>query len=67
MLFRSLAPITGLLGAALEQTVEYFDLTFSDGAGLSFGAFVEMEFTQPVNARLVGKVTLGVTGAVSAF
>ena len=58
---------TGLAGAALEQTIEYFQLTYADGTGFSFMAFVGLDFSAPVNGRLLGKVTLDISGPVTVI
>ena len=55
---------TGLAAAALAQTAEYFQLTYADGSGFSFQAFVGLDFSAPVNGRLLGKLTLDITGEV---
>jgi len=57
----------GLAGAALEQTLEYFKITYPDGSGYQFTAFVGLGFDAPVNSRLMGKITLDITGTVSVI
>ncbi len=55
---------SGLAAAALEQTKEYFQLRFADGTGFSFQAFVGLDFSAPINGRLLGQVTLDISGQV---
>ncbi|MEI7847456.1 MAG: hypothetical protein WCK35_16770 [Chloroflexota bacterium] len=67
---------TGLGAAALQQTVEYFQVTYVDGSSpqvpgpisaLQFTAFVSVAFEAPVNSRLVGRVVLDLTGPVTVL
>ena len=58
---------TGIAAAALAQTVEKFQLTFSDGTGFGFSALVSVEFDQPVRGKVVGNVILDITGPVVAI
>ncbi len=53
---------SGLAAAALAQTLEYFQLSYADGTGFAFQAFVGLDFSAPVNGRLLGKLTLDISG-----
>lgn len=57
----------GLAAAALAQTKEYFRVTFADGSGFQFLAFVGLEFDQGVRGRLLALVTLDISGAVTGL
>ncbi len=58
---------TGLAAAALEQSLEVFQMWYTPGTGLQFAAFVSLKFEAPVNGRLLGMVTLDVSGAVTVL
>ena len=58
---------TGLGAAALAQTVEYFQVAYVDGSAIQFMAFVSVAFEAPVNSRLIGRVVLDLTGAVTVL
>jgi hypothetical protein len=58
---------TGLGAAALARTKEKFQVTYKDGTGLAFDAFVRLLFNQPVNNLLLGKIVLDVSGEVTVI
>ena len=59
--------MNGLAGAALEQSRELFRLVFAGGAGFQFWAYVSIGFEVPVRGALMGRVTLDITGQVTAL
>ncbi len=62
----SLDAVSGLLGAALDQTLEYFRLSLADGTLIQFTAYAGIAFSAAVHGRLLGTVTLESSGVVSA-
>lgn len=58
--------VNNLLGAAFDQTLEYFRLRLPDGSYLQFTAFAGITFSASTHGRLTGEVTLECSGAVIA-
>ena len=56
---------TGLVAAAIAQTLEYFKITYPDSSGYTFKAFVDMDFEAKVKGKMTASVELDISGAVT--
>lgn len=58
---------TGVVAAALAQTLEWFKIIYPDSSGFTFKAFVDMDFEAKVKGKLTASVELDISGAVTAI